>query len=90
MFSFGFLNNETITSESLRAAFNWEIFWATAAGVVLLITIGSLYKMSTLSSGGTAVAEMLGGKLLVDGNNDINSGCADGGDDDNIQHQHRK
>lgn len=77
MFSFGYLNqsamnNEAVSMDLLRSGFDWQVFWATSAGVVLLITLGSLYKMSTLSRGGASVAEMLGAKLLVDGNNDIN------------------
>jgi len=77
MFSLGFidpeaLSSDTIPADFLRDGFDWKIFWTITAGVVLLITMGSLFKMSSLSSGGTAVAEMLGGKLLVDGINDIN------------------
>jgi len=77
MLSFGFidpeaLGNDTAAADFLREGFDWNIFWTISAGVVLLITMGSLFKMSSLSSGGTAVAEMLGGKLLIDGNNDIN------------------
>jgi len=77
MFSFGFIDPEAFSSETapvdfLRNGFDWNIFWTVTIGVVLVITMGSLFKMNSLSSGGTAVAEMLGGKLLVDGINDIN------------------
>jgi len=77
MFSLGFIDPEALSSDTipvdfLRDGFNWDMFLAISAGVVLLITMGSLFKMSSLSSGGTAVAEMLGGKLLIDGNSDSN------------------
>src|ERR1043165_2726486 len=43
---------------------NTQLFFGVAAGVVAVIGGGSLYKISALSSGGSAVAESLGGRLV--------------------------
>ncbi len=72
MFTFGYLEQETISMAYLQTAFDWKIFWTISAGVILLISLGSLYKIYSLSGGGATVAEMMGGKLLVDGSGDIN------------------
>lgn len=48
----------------LVASYNPNITLAISAGVILLIVLGSLYKISALSKGGKAIAEMLGGKLI--------------------------
>lgn len=42
-----------------------ELFAMTAVAVVAVIGIGTLYQVFALSSGGTAVAEMLGGRLVT-------------------------
>ncbi|MCK4744237.1 MAG: M48 family metallopeptidase [Sulfuriflexus sp.] len=66
MFAFGFLDSE-ISTAAILEQLDWNIFLSVSAVVVSVIFIGSLYKISTLSSGGVAVAEMLGGKLLTHG-----------------------
>lgn len=43
---------------------------AISIGVSILITIGSIYKIASLSSGGQAIAEMLGGTLVPQATND--------------------
>jgi len=52
------------------APFDWLLFFYVGLGVVLVVVVGSLYKIAALSSGGDAVAAMLGGEAIF----------ADGGD----------
>jgi Zn-dependent protease with chaperone function len=42
-----------------------DLFLYTAVGVLGVIVLGTLYQVSALSSGGPAVAEMLGGRLIA-------------------------
>ena len=44
--------------------FDWHLFSMVGVTTVVLIALGSLYKMLSLSSGGNVVAEMLGGSLV--------------------------
>jgi Zn-dependent protease with chaperone function len=46
------------------------ILWVTL-GTVSVIVLGSLYKVSQLGSGGATVAELLGGRLLNSGTQDL-------------------
>lgn len=46
------------------ALWNSDIFFYSAMGTLAVIVFGSLYQISALSSGGSAVAESLGGRLL--------------------------
>ncbi|TAL06200.1 MAG: hypothetical protein EPO07_02170 [Verrucomicrobia bacterium] len=46
------------------ALWNPKIFLFSAAGTLAVIACGSFYKMSELSSGGSAVAESMGGRLV--------------------------
>lgn len=55
----------------LRHYLQWDVFIAVAFGVVALIFFGSLYKTMSLSSGGPAVAEMLGGILVSQNSNNL-------------------
>ena len=55
-----------------RLYYSWEIFWAVSIGVVALVTIASLFRMHALKRGGSAVAEMMDGKLLVNPGDDYN------------------
>jgi Zn-dependent protease with chaperone function/uncharacterized tellurite resistance protein B-like protein len=66
MFSFGYLEAEAENP----TPFDWEIFVTVGAGVLLLVTCGSLYKTISLSGGGAKVAEMMNGQLIVDGTGD--------------------
>jgi Zn-dependent protease with chaperone function len=50
--------------EAFFRTFDWQMFAMVAAGVAVVVAAGSLYKIAALSSGGKAVAEMLGGRLL--------------------------
>lgn len=49
---------------------NSDIFFYSAMGTLAVIVFGSLYQISALSSGGSAVAESLGGRLLSPGSAD--------------------
>lgn len=49
---------------------NIELFLAVAGTTVVVVVLGSLYRVSQLSGGGRTVAEMLGGERLVAGDFD--------------------
>jgi len=67
MFTFGFLDSEIQRTTGSTTIIDWQLIAGISLVVLAVILIGSIYKMSSLSSGGTAVAEMLGGKLLSQG-----------------------
>jgi len=69
MFTFGFLDSE-VSSATILNQLDWNVFLSVSAVVISVIFIGSVYKISSLSSGGVAVAEMLGGELLTHGGSD--------------------
>ncbi len=52
--------------DEAEAAIYWipDLFLYTAVGVLTVIGLGTLYQVYALSSGGAAVAEMLGGRLI--------------------------
>ena len=52
------------------ALWNPKLFLFAAGGTLAIITCGSLFKTAQLSSGGSAVAESLGGRLLDTNTND--------------------
>ena len=49
---------------SLPVEAGWSLFLPVTLGVLLVVGLGSLFKMSQLSQGGRVVAESLGGALL--------------------------
>ena len=55
----------------LQSYFDPSVFVAVTIGVCLLIFGGSFYKTRSLSKGGPAVAEMLGGRLVSQSTNDL-------------------
>jgi Zn-dependent protease with chaperone function len=55
----------------LNNFFELPIFIGVTVGVCLLIFGGSFYKTMSLSKGGPAVAEMLGGRLVPQSTNDL-------------------
>ncbi len=72
MFLFGYIDSQNLNSTApVMLKFDWQVFLSVGALVIAVILLGSLYKISTLSKGGDAVAEMLGGKLIVAGSGDI-------------------
>ncbi len=71
MFLFGYIDSQNLNSTTPVLKFDWQMFFSVGALVIAVILLGSLYKISSLSRGGDAVAEMLGGKLIVDGSGDL-------------------
>lgn len=73
MLVFGFLNLEeqVITVEHLMKQFNWKVFTVVAVSVSLIILIGSLVKISSLSGGGKVVAKALGGERVTHDNDNL-------------------
>jgi Zn-dependent protease with chaperone function/uncharacterized tellurite resistance protein B-like protein len=56
---------ESISSLSVfEKYFELDVVIAVSIGVIVLITLGSVYKIMSLSKGGQAIAEMLGGQLI--------------------------
>ena len=55
----------------LNSFFELSVFVGVTVGVCLLIFGGSFYKTISLSKGGPAVAEMLGGRLVPQSTNDL-------------------
>ncbi len=55
----------------LNNFFELSVFVGVTVGVCLLIFGGSFYKTMSLSKGGPAVAEMLGGRLVPQSTNDL-------------------
>ncbi len=71
MFLFGYMGSQNLDSTAPVLQFDWQIFSSVSALVIAVILLGSLYKISSLSKGGDAVAEMLGGKLIIAGSGDL-------------------
>ncbi|MBB6521382.1 M48 family metallopeptidase [Pseudoteredinibacter isoporae] len=55
--------DESIVQHMLNTA-NLEFIVSVGLGVLAVVSLGSLYKLSQLSSGGKVVAEAMGGRLL--------------------------
>ncbi|MBU0481898.1 MAG: M48 family metallopeptidase [Proteobacteria bacterium] len=72
MVVFGFVDTREVTAATVLSQFDWQVFGAIGAGVIAIVTLGSLYKIMSLSGGGASVAEMMGGELIVDGTGDTN------------------
>lgn len=49
---------------------SWDLFWVTGAGTVGVVALASLGRIASLSSGGSVVAESLGGQLICPNTND--------------------
>ncbi|GMQ89304.1 MAG: M48 family metallopeptidase [Gammaproteobacteria bacterium] len=73
MLAFGYLNTEQLSGGGVSVPqMDWWTFVTIGAGVVAVIVGGSLYKIMTLSAGGKAVAESLGGQLIPQNTRDLN------------------
>lgn len=58
-------SNTTLTlNGNFWSAFSWNTLSCIAIGITLVVTLASFYKMQQLRAGGSAVAKLLGGKLL--------------------------
>ena len=72
MFLFGFAGSEMTSMAATNSIeFKWGTFLTVGVAVSVIVLIGSLYKISSLSGGGARVAEMMNGRLLVSGGQDI-------------------
>ena len=60
MIVFGYIDSEVLTLETIIQQFDWQVFWMISIVVVIVILLGSLYKIMVLSTGGAGIAEMLG------------------------------
>ncbi|MEN8142878.1 MAG: M48 family metallopeptidase, partial [Thermodesulfobacteriota bacterium] len=69
---FGYLNQQADPAAPLLAGIDWEVFGVISVGVIVVVGIGSLYKIMALSGGGARIAEMMNGQLIVDGTGDAN------------------
>jgi Zn-dependent protease with chaperone function len=68
MFVFGFAVSEmTSMAGTQQMRFDWNQFLIVGAAVAAVVFFGSLYKIKSLSGGGSRIAEMLDGKLLLGG-----------------------
>lgn len=69
---FGFAGSDNPDSAgSIPLQFDLNIFLLTGALVSGVILLGSLYKMAALSGGGARIAEMMNGRLLLAGSDDL-------------------
>ena len=70
---FAFVNvQDTARMTSGRYYFSWETFFAISCGVVLLIALASLIRLAMLRKGGSTIAELMDGELLIDAQGDLN------------------
>ncbi|MEN8135929.1 MAG: M48 family metallopeptidase [Thermodesulfobacteriota bacterium] len=67
---FGYLQSKAPVEASELQPLDWEVFVVVGFGVLVVIGLGSLYKIMALSGGGDRIAEMMGGQLIVDGTGD--------------------
>jgi len=70
MLAFGYMQSQQPLTASELQPLPWDVFGVVSIGVLVIIGLGSLYKVMALSGGGASIAEMMGGKLLVDGSGD--------------------
>lgn len=69
---FGYINSEQLQDgRGLLQQIDWPVFVAVSTGVCIVVLVGSLYKIMTLSGGGKIVAESLGGKLIPQNTDDL-------------------
>ena len=59
------------SADAFQLYYSAELLVAVTIGICLLICGGSLYKTASLSAGGAAVAEMLGGRLIPQSTADL-------------------
>ncbi|PLX49154.1 MAG: heat-shock protein HtpX [Desulfobulbaceae bacterium] len=68
---FGYLQSDGTAGNSAGlAALDWQVFGVVSIGVLLVVGLGSAYKIMALSGGGASVAESLGGRLIDHGSTD--------------------
>jgi Zn-dependent protease with chaperone function len=60
-----------INSRHHQGLWNPQLFLGVAVGTLAVISIGSIFKTAQLARGGSAVAEMLGGRLISTSTTDL-------------------
>ena len=65
-----FLGSRHTSLNNVNGLWNPELFAVVSAGTLLIIVIGSLYKIREVAEGGAALATRLGGQLLNPRTND--------------------
>lgn len=65
MVLFGVVSVNSATAMEPATGLSWQTFTLVSVGVIAVILLGSLYKLIALAGGGSRVAEMLGGRLLL-------------------------
>ena len=72
MYVFGFMASKmTSMAGTQQMHFDWNQFLIVGAAVAVVVFFGSLYKIKSLSGGGSRIAEMLDGKLLLGGGENL-------------------
>ncbi len=72
MVVFGYINSEQMQSGGIfLQQMDWKTFAIVSAGVIVVVLMGSLYKIMALSAGGKVVAEALGGQLIPQNTDDL-------------------
>ncbi|WP_299979040.1 M48 family metallopeptidase [uncultured Pseudoteredinibacter sp.] len=64
LLNYGHLQGEESIVQHMLNTADVELMISIALGVLAVVSLGSLYKLSQLSSGGKVVAEAMGGRLL--------------------------
>lgn len=73
MLAFGYIDSEQLRDGgTFIEQMDWRTFAAVGVGVAVVVLAGSFYRMLTLSAGGKAVAESLGGQLIARDTQDRN------------------
>ena len=63
-FAYNGIDHTTSFSTSFKNTYDQDVVIVVSLGVILLVLLGSIYKVALLSKGGRVIAEMLGGKLI--------------------------
>ena len=72
MFLIGFAGSEMTSMAAVNTMrFDWGTFWLIGTSVTGVVFLGSLYKIASLRGGGARIAEMMNGRLLLAGSQDL-------------------
>lgn len=63
-FAYSSIDDATSFSTAFKNTYDQDVVIVISLGVILLVLLGSFYKVALLSKGGQVIAEMLGGKLI--------------------------
>ncbi len=70
MMVLAYFNNNQSQALRIGAEFDWSTFFLISIVVVVVVLSGTFYKLLQLSSGGRAVAEALGGRIIPQNSRD--------------------